>query len=472
MSHETFRFNNDIFSKPQLITAAGYEAVAKYLESREGVAAQMVVEKNRNKPQRQEDGSTLLYGDTYVLDIDGTLTYRNMNTLCEVGTSYQGLKKQADYIASQPNIKTVVLSISSGGGSAHGCFAAAKYFKDTVKGAGKEIIAFVDEMACSAAYAWACISDEIIINPESEAGSIGVVIRLVDQSKALDKAGIKPMYITAGADKVPFNTDGSFKKEFLAKLQSSVDRLYTKFVNHVAANRDMSVDAIKATDANVYEAEEALQLGLVDKLMENEEFYTYLENKSKNNNPHYLSDNHTKVNMSTLNHEEELTVTEEVITAPVETPTVEATTEPVTPEANVEDTNAQLAELQAQIAQLQQESQNAAILAAETLAAAQSEAATLLADKQAAQLTAFTEQATAWASYGVDASQFAELAMANAESPLVAMMTTALDAANKSLEASAGMTELGATGEVEPEEVDAVAEKKASRSAAMKSLKK
>lgn len=472
MSHETFRFNNDIFSKPQLITASAYERVAQYLESRDGETVQLAVEMNRNKPQRQEDGSVLLYGNTKVVRIDGTLTYRNMNTLCEVGTSYQGLKKQADVIAANKDIKTVVLDCSSSGGAAFGCFAAAKYFHDTVKGAGKEIITFIDEMACSAAYAWACIADEVILNPEGEAGSIGVVIRLVDQSKALDKAGIKPIYITAGADKVPFNEDGSFKEDFLAKLQKSVDTLYTKFVNHVHTYRsNMSVEAIKATDANVYEADEALKLGLVDKLMESEEFYAYLEAKAKKHQTlGYLNNDKKNTTMAQSNMNEESNVTDttiEPITENLENVSTNSETTPGSVE--VPEMSTEMAAMQAQLAEMQ--AQMAAMTDAK--AALEAQAATLLAEKEAAQMAAFTEQAQAWASYGVDAAEFATLAMADTDSPLLAMMTSALDKANATLETMSGMSELGAAVE-EPETtpVEAGTEVKNSRHAAMQSLLK
>ena len=53
---------------------------------------------------------------------------------------------------------------------------------------------------------------EIIANPESEAGSIGVVISLQNNNKQLEKEGIERTFITAGSEKVPFEEDGSSVK--------------------------------------------------------------------------------------------------------------------------------------------------------------------------------------------------------------------------------------------------------------------
>ncbi|MCD9504790.1 hypothetical protein GLP37_21745 [Photobacterium phosphoreum] len=283
MAHSAFLFTNSIMEKPQLITENDFNDVCNYLNNRNySTNLEDIAASKTRKPSETAHGQ-MINANTYQIKIDGVTTYKTstMQSLCGSGMSYQALKQQADYVAKTPSIKNVVLSISSGGGEAMGCFAAAQYFKDTVKGSGKNIITYVDERACSAAYAWACVGDEIIINPEGEAGSIGVVTRLIDQSQALDKAGIKPIFITAGADKVPFNQDGSFKQDFIDKLQASVDKTYTKFVEHVSTMRNLDAKIIKDTQANVYDADEALKLGLVDKIMDVEEFNIYINDGSE-----------------------------------------------------------------------------------------------------------------------------------------------------------------------------------------------
>lgn len=284
MAHQAFLFTNSILEKPQLITENDFNDVCNYLNNRnysqqslEDIAAS----KTRKASETQH--GQMINANTYQIKIEGVTTYKTsaMQSLCSSGMSYQALKQQADYVAQTSSIKNVVLQFSSGGGEAMGCFVAAQYFKDTVKGANKNIITYIDERACSAAYAWACISDEVVMNPEGDCGSIGVVTRLIDQSKALDKAGIKPIYITAGADKVPFADDGSFKQDFLDKLQTSVDKTYAKFVEHVSIMRNIDAKIIKDTQANVFDANESLKLGLVDKIMDVEQFNIYVNDGSE-----------------------------------------------------------------------------------------------------------------------------------------------------------------------------------------------
>jgi ClpP class serine protease len=142
--------------------------------------------------------------------------------------------------------------------------------------AGVKIYAYVDGMAASAGYALASAAHEVIMNPDAECGSIGVVVRLVNQNKRLEEEGITVKYITAGASKVPFADDGTYRPDYISDIQIKIDSLYTNFVEHVADMRNISADVVRGTDAKMFTSSDCLRLGLVDKVMEGEEFYTYL----------------------------------------------------------------------------------------------------------------------------------------------------------------------------------------------------
>ena len=47
------------------------------------------------------------------------------------------------------------------------------------------IYAYVDGLSASAAFLWSSIADEIVARPDSEIGSVGVVVQLVNNSKML-----------------------------------------------------------------------------------------------------------------------------------------------------------------------------------------------------------------------------------------------------------------------------------------------
>lgn len=271
MAHELYRLREKLCNTPHLIHPTSFETIIDYVEKRceDGESGEAVQATSRYSYNQDLQVA--------VLNIDGPLTYKPVTMMgfdCG-GTSYQQLKEDFSYLV-ESGAKTVALNISSGGGEAYQVFATARYMKELAVKNEVKLLSFVDGMAASAAYALASIGDEIILNEGSEVGSIGVVVRLMNDSKKLEKEGVQRIFVTAGDSKVPFDKEGNFRDGFLADLQEKVDFLYDEFTEFVATNRSLSVDAVRATEAKTFLPEKALQLGLADSVMNSEEFYTYL----------------------------------------------------------------------------------------------------------------------------------------------------------------------------------------------------
>lgn len=275
----------EVYNQPQLLHPNTMSNICAYIEKRNnGYVWDRTLENQAEKINEQlgydSEGNWRCYtteNGVAVINIDGALTYKPTfwSALCG-GVSYLDLQEAADSLAEDPSINTVVQIIDSGGGQAYGCFQTAQYFKDTIKGSGKRLITYVDGMMASAAYALGCNADEVIMNPDAQAGSIGVVVHLEDESEKKKMEGEKDIWIYAGDSKVPFAEDGTFKKEFLDDLQKGVDDTYEKFVNHVAEMRQLDTKTIKNTQAKVFRTEECISLGLADKSMTRVEFAEYL----------------------------------------------------------------------------------------------------------------------------------------------------------------------------------------------------
>lgn len=219
-----------------------------------------------------------------VINLEGAMTYKStfLQALCG-GVSYQGLISDFASLVND-GAKTVVLMVNSGGGEAYQCFPTANEIRNIANEYGVRILAAIDGISASAAYAITSIADEVVMLEGSEVGSIGVVVRLMNDSKALDKEGIERSFITAGEDKVPYAKDGSFTEGFIQSIQDSVDETYEKFVNHVAHHRGISVDVVKSTQANMYTEQKAIELGLADKVMTLYEFMDYSADYIQTNN--------------------------------------------------------------------------------------------------------------------------------------------------------------------------------------------
>lgn len=267
------RLSKEILSKPQLITQEKFEEIAEYLENRNS-ANDFQLEKFER--EREKEG--VVYEgnkETGVLKIYGPLTYREpmgIAALCGDVPSYESILRDAAKLCKDPDIKNIVLDIDSGGGQAYRCFSTARQLRKMADDNGKKLITYCDGMAASAAYALGAASHEFVINPDAEAGSIGVVIRLASNNRQVKESGVDVKYIQAGASKTPFDEEGDYKADFISGLQGRVDKLYDKFIEHVATMRNIDPQVVRDTEAKVFDAEEALELGLVDSIMEAEEF--------------------------------------------------------------------------------------------------------------------------------------------------------------------------------------------------------
>lgn len=277
---------NKVYNKPLLITLDDLQPIADYLSSPERVASlkfeQDKVELPLLEAFSQESDyqrAVMQYLDinpdtmTGVLNVDGLLVNREgqMNSQCVELSSYQGLKKRFELQVAQ-GIKSCVLMISSGGGEAFGAWSTASYVKNIAKQNGIKLTTYVNGNACSAAYVWAAVADEVISHPMGSVGSIGVLVQLYNDSKMLENLGVQRSFVYAGGNKIPFDDEGSFTDKFISDLQKSVNKTYDKFVQHVVDNRNMSRDEVIGTQASVYDSDEALLLGLIDKIMELEDF--------------------------------------------------------------------------------------------------------------------------------------------------------------------------------------------------------
>lgn len=276
MPHALFRLREKTLNTPQLMSVQGFDAIAKYLDDRCSKDFKLQSDEDGGFGQVERYSFNPDLG-VATLSIDGPLSYRPITMMgfdCG-GTSYTQLKEDFTYLV-ESGAKTIALMIDSPGGEAHGLFPTAQYMRDLADANGVKILAFADGMSASAGYGLTSIADEIIVSPGSEVGSIGVVVRLMNDSKALEKEGYERSFVYAGSSKVPYAEDGSFRPDFINDIQSKVDSLYVEFVEFVATQRNLSSDSVKSTEARTFLPKEAMALGLIDAEMTVESFYNYL----------------------------------------------------------------------------------------------------------------------------------------------------------------------------------------------------
>lgn len=181
-------------------------------------------------------------------------------------TAYNGLDYKRRFAEADDETHGILLDIDSGGGEVIDLLELCGHFLETRE--KKPIRAIVRGMACSAAYALASCATEISCAAYSWTGSIGCIMMHADFSKALEQDGIAVTLISSAPHKADAHRFLPLEEEVQTRLQSEVDKSAAAFVAHVAAARPkLSADSVRAQEARFYGGEEALRLGLVDKIM-------------------------------------------------------------------------------------------------------------------------------------------------------------------------------------------------------------
>lgn len=259
-----------VLNRPMLITSAKLATIATVLSERIGIdppdasrfeGDHFALDENgerRFRPYRAKDGVA-------IISIVGSLVNRGAYIGASSGVvSYEGIQFQIKKAVEAGDIHSIILDIQSPGGEAVGAFETAEMVRDAAK--TKKVIAVVNGMAASAAYAIASGATEIVTTQTGVSGSIGVVILHTDHSGLLKQMGIKATLIYAGENKVDGNPFGPLSKEVLQDLQAEVDTFYDAFCETVALGRGarLSAGGARATNARTFIGVAAVERGLAD----------------------------------------------------------------------------------------------------------------------------------------------------------------------------------------------------------------
>lgn len=202
-----------------------------------------------------------------VIPIVGTLVSRSGFVDAASGLlSYADIGDAIAGAMADPAVQGLILDMDSPGGEVGGLFDLVDRIKALRAANAKPLWAVVNEAALSAAYAIASAADRIYVTRTGEVGSIGAVAAHVDESGADAKAGLSWSFVFAGDRKIDGNAHGALSERARADIQADVDRLYEEFCALVAANRKLTPEAVRATEAAIFRGELALRAGLADRL--------------------------------------------------------------------------------------------------------------------------------------------------------------------------------------------------------------
>jgi protease-4 len=168
-----------------------------------------------------------------------------------------------------PAVKAIVIRINSPGGAIAPSQEIYEEIRNVRQRSGKRFVASMDSVAASGGYYIAAACDQIVANPGTITGSIGVIMQWMDIEDLVRWAKLRPETITAGAMKDAGSPYRALSPSERAYFQTIAEQLHGQFIRAVTTGRSGRISEAEVTriaDGRVFTGEEAKRLKLVDSL--------------------------------------------------------------------------------------------------------------------------------------------------------------------------------------------------------------
>nr|WP_307437163.1 S49 family peptidase [Labrys monachus] len=182
------------------------------------------------------------------------------------GLNIARLEKTIDGAFRVKGASAVALVINSPGGSPAQSHLIMRRIRALAEEKKLPVFAFVEDVAASGGYMIACAADEIIADPTSIIGSIGVVSASFGFDRLIDKLGIERRVHTAGRSKTmldPFRPEKQEDVDRLLALQRDVHDIFIALVKERRGAKLKGADDVLFT-GEFWLASRAIELGLAD----------------------------------------------------------------------------------------------------------------------------------------------------------------------------------------------------------------
>ena len=180
------------------------------------------------------------------------------------GIYSESIIKEIRKIKKNKNIKSVILYINSGGGSAFASDLIARELK--LLNDEKPLIAYMSDVCASGGYYIAMPADTLIASSGSIIGSIGVFGLFPEMNELLNnKLKITTDQIKTNKNIGEIDPFRPLEEDEKKLVQRGVNQIYTEFLSIVADGRSMSTDEVdKLARGRVFYGDKGKELDLID----------------------------------------------------------------------------------------------------------------------------------------------------------------------------------------------------------------
>ena len=278
-----------VFNRPLMIEPHAFGAVLEALSNRMQFSVENIEAFKPDNAVRSESGY-LVQDGVAVIEVFGELVNRSSFLGASSGLiNYALIGQRVQAAVADPSVSKIMLLMDTPGGEVNGVFDLMNVIL-SVRGV-KPIVAAIDGQASSAGFLIASACDRITVAPEGTGGSVGVVFAHAETSKKDAEEGLKVTFIHQGARKIDGNSRQPLSEEARANIESMTSKVMGLFVGAVAANRNIDVQAVLDTEANVFMGEDLVAVGFADEVISPREEFDRLRSDINASGRSFISAN-------------------------------------------------------------------------------------------------------------------------------------------------------------------------------------
>jgi signal peptide peptidase SppA len=200
-----------------------------------------------------------------VVRLTGTIGF---STPLRPGLTLAGIARALDRAFGFRRARAVALAINSPGGSAVQSHLIFQRIRQLAAEKSLPVIGFVEDVAASGGYMIACAADEIVCDPSSIVGSIGVIGASFGFQDAIRKLGVERRIYTAGEHKSTLDPFLPEDPEDVDRLQAIQAQIHEGFIALVKASRGTKLMGPEKTlfSGEYWAGTQAVAHGLADRV--------------------------------------------------------------------------------------------------------------------------------------------------------------------------------------------------------------
>lgn len=255
-----------------------HPSYAVELAERQQTIEKKMLDDDGSGREERDDANYTVNDGIGVYKIDGPLlSSGNFWTRWLGYADYESVRNDLLAMANDPEVKDILVMMASPGGSVFGVSNASEAFAKV--GAIKPITVYTEKNCCSGAYWLAANAKEIVVAPEAEVGSIGVIVTHVSYEKMLEEDGIKVTVIKSDELKAVGGPYTDLTEKEVAHIQAQVDQYADLFHDHIQAARPQV--RLSGMKGQTFIGAEAVRMGLADAVMSYDAVINHIKTQRK-----------------------------------------------------------------------------------------------------------------------------------------------------------------------------------------------